>query len=135
MSLIHKACSKIFSRLFIRFIIGGAGGYLFTMGATYALTEILKTNYFIFYAVSFTLITILNYIIAVKYIFKVSDEHHKRFIRYTFFVIIFYFANLFVVKLLTDRFGIYYLAAITIGTGMLFIAKFLIYDSMVFHKK
>lgn len=128
-----KAGGKFFTKLFLRFFTGGLAGYAFSLLVTYIGADILGFDYFLFYVIAFTLTTLFNFIVAVKYIFKVTDKYHTRFIKYACWTIGFYFANISLVKMLTDYTNLHYLLAITIVTGFFFMLKFLIYDQFVFH--
>ncbi len=126
--------SKFFTKLFMRFVVGGLMGFVFTFIVTAVLTELYNVNYLISFIIPFTLATLFNFIVAVKYIFKVDDNYHTRFIKYAVSVVIFYFGNLAGLKLLVDTFYIHYLVSIVLVTGIIFLIKFLIYDRLVFHR-
>lgn len=134
--------SKFFTRLFIRFVIGGVAGYVFTSVVAFILTQILKFGSFSSYVIPFTLATIFNFAVAVKFIFKVNDKYKTRLIKYVVSGILFYFMNIIIYKILFAFFtGAFHFeawiiqqAAIAVATGAIFLAKFLIYDHFVFHR-
>lgn len=132
--MLSRLKNKFISRLFARFVTGGIAGFAFNILITYIFTEFFSFNYFIVYLSAVTLTTLFNFVIAIKYIFKITENHHIIFCKYTLFVIIFYFANLLTVKFLVDSLSINYLISITLATAILFLAKFIIYDKYVFHR-
>ena len=125
---------KFVSRLFARFFIGGIAGYVFSMAFTWIFTEIFQLDYFVFYVLSLTAVTIFNFIVAMRFIFRLHDHYSHRFVKYLISVLIFYFANILLVRLSVNYLNIHYLISITIVTGGLFLIKFLIYDRFVFHR-
>ena len=141
---IIKIKNTLFTKLFMRFILGGAAGYLFTSIVTYILTEIFKINHLVSYIIPFTLATIFNFIIAVKYIFKVNDNYRIRFIKYILFVIIFYFVNILLYKVFYTFFNANFGSfvpvwvpqqfAIALATSVMLISKFFIYYKFVFQR-
>lgn len=134
--------SKFFSKLFVRFIIGGAAGYIFTSVIAFILTQIVKLNSLVSYVIPFTLATIFNFIVAIKFIFKINDKYKSRLIKYLISGILFYFLNIALYNVLFAFFGsvfplkiwIIQQAAIASATISIFLAKFLIYDHFVFHR-
>lgn len=125
---------KYLSALFIRFVFGGVGGYLFRILFTYGLTEFFELNYFVFYVIAETVTTLVNFLISMKWVFKLKDHPYQRFVLFTIWTVVFYFVNLALVKSLTDLLGLHYLLAITLVMGTLVILKFPIFDYFVFHK-
>lgn len=126
--------SKFFTKLFMRFVAGGLMGFAFTLVVTAILTELFNVNYLVSFIIPFTLATLFNFVVAVKYIFKVDDNYHTRFIKYAVSVIFFYFGNLAGLYLLVDYLHLHYLLGIILVTGIIFLIKFLIYDRLVFHR-
>lgn len=142
--LLSRFKNALFTQLFMRFIIGGTAGYAFTSIVTYVLTEIVRINYLVSYIIPFTLSTLFNFIIAVKYTFRIKDNYAQRFIKYILFVIIFYFINILFYKISYVFFqetfadtlpaGIPQQFAIALATAIMLISKFFIYGRFVFQR-
>ena len=132
--MLSRLKNKFISRLFARFVTGGIASFVFNILITYIFTEFFSFNYFIVYLSAVTITTLFNFVVAIKYIFRITENYHIIFCKYTLFVIVFYFANLLGVKFLTDYLAINYLISITLVTAVLFLAKFIIYDKYVFHR-
>jgi putative flippase GtrA len=134
--------SKFFTKLFVRFIIGGSAGYVFTSIVTFILTQVIKLGSLVSYIIPFTLATIFNFIVAIKFIFKVNDRYKSRLVKYLISGILFYFLNILLYKFLFSflesifpiKTWLIQQAAIATATISIFLAKFLIYDHFVFHK-
>ncbi len=129
--LLHSTRKKFFSMKFIRYALVGGGSMLFTLGVTYALTETQGWNYLIPYMFSLALVTISNFLLAMKFIFKVQTNYLSRFSRY----IIVYILNVILVQIIESQLKVHYTIAIIGVTVLLFLLKFLIYDHFVFHNK
>ncbi|PIN75607.1 hypothetical protein COV18_02055 [Candidatus Woesearchaeota archaeon CG10_big_fil_rev_8_21_14_0_10_37_12] len=124
---------KYLSKLFIRYAFGGVGSYLFSLLFTYAFTEWFKINYYVFYVIAATCTTLFNFGVATKFIFRVTDYHRSRFIRFCVLTFTFYLINIYLVKLLVDWLNIHYALSITLVMAFLALTKFLLYDFFVFH--
>ena len=118
----------------MRYVSGGLAGYIFSTIVTIIFTEFLGKNYFIVYATATIITTLFNFFIATHYIFKVKDKYHERFIKYSISVIIFYLANIGLVKLLVEVFKIHYVISITATMSFILFIKFLIHNKIVFQK-
>jgi len=129
--LIHSTTKKFFSMKFIRYALVGGLSTLFTLGATYVFAEYQGWNYIIPYMISLALATILNFSLAMHFIFKVQSNYASRFARY----LIVYVINVVLVTIIEKYLQIHYTLAIISVTIILFLLKFLIYDHFVFHKK
>lgn len=129
--LLHATGKKFFSWKFIRYALVGGGSMFFTLAVTYALTEYQGWNYLIPYTISLALVTISNFLLAMKFIFKVKTNYWSRFSRY----IVVYVINVALVKTIESYLKIHYTLAIIGVTVLLFLLKFLIYDHFVFHRE
>ena len=127
--LLHSTGKRFFSMKFIRYSLVGGLSTLFTLGVTYALTEYQGWNYIIPYMISLALATILNFSLAMQFIFKVKSNHASRFVRY----LLVYVLNVVLVTIIEKYLQIHYALAIISVTILLFLLKFLIYDHFVFH--
>ena len=128
--LLHATGEKFFSFKFIRYSLVGGSSMLLTLGVTYALTESQGWNYLIPYMISLAIVTISNFLLAMKFIFKVKTNYWSRFSRY----IIIYILNVALVRLIESQLKVHYALAIIGVTTLLFLLKFLIYDNFVFHQ-
>lgn len=116
----------------LKFVFGGAVGYLINMAVTFTLIGVFRVNYFVAYSLGLGISTIFNFIFAVNIIFNVSDNYHRRFILYIISIAIFFVLNLFSVKLLTEKFGFDYRLMIIMVTGAYVVLKYIVYDKFVF---
>lgn len=126
--LLHSG-KKFFSLKFVRYALVGGTSTLFTLAATYIITEYYGVDYLIPYVIALGLVTIFNFSLAMKFIFRVNTNYGPRFLRY----LIVYFINVGLVKFTESKLQIHYGFAIISVTILLFLVKFLIYDHFVFH--
>ena len=124
-----------FTRAFFRFIITGIGVYIFNALGTYVATELFRQYYLLSYAILNVITTVGSFFINTHYAFLTKDKYTSRFIKYLASVVIFYFLNIWLVKLFVDWLGIHYLLSIALATGVLMLAKFFAYDKLIFHQK
>ena len=132
--------NKFFTRLFMRFIIGGGAGVLFQFIITKAATHFLSTPYNIPYALATLATTLFNFFFAIKYIFRLTGKQHWTFTKYLLSVVIFYLLNIFMVEYLRVHISTLFsspndwIIPFIITTAIMFIIKFLIYDRYVFNQ-
>ena len=128
--LLHSAGKKLFEMKFIRYALVGGTSTAFSFFATVFITEHYGVNYLLPYGITLALVTLFNFWLAMKFIFRVNENYGSRFLRY----IIVYVANVVLVNLTEKYLQVHYAFAIIVVTILLFLAKFLIYDHFVFHK-
>lgn len=124
-----------FTRSFFRFIGSGIAVYLFNTIGTYLATEYFSQYYLLSYAVLNVISTVASFFINTHYAFLTKDKYTSRFTKYLVSVVIFYFLNVWLVKLFVEWLGIHYIISIALATGVLMLAKFLTYDKLIFHQQ
>lgn len=127
--LLHSAGKKLFGIKIVRYTIVGGVSTAFTFFTTLFITEYFGVNYLIPYVIALGLVTLFNFFLAMKFIFKVKTNYLSRFIRY----LVVYVINVLLVKLTEKYLQVHYAFAIIGVTILLFLVKFLIYDHFVFH--
>jgi len=120
--------------VFLRFVMGGMTGYSFTIFSTFILTDVAKFDYFISYVLALSMTIFLNFYLSMKYVFRVRERYASRFTRYLIAIFSFYLINLLLVRFIVETMKIHYLVSITIVTICLYVAKFYIYDTYIFHE-
>jgi len=132
MGMLDTLVEKVFSGVFVRFALGGMLGFVFNLVITYLLTEIVHLNYLVSYVIAITAVTCFNFVVAIKYTFRVKKSYKKIFIKYVISVVVFYFLNILFVRLFVEYLKIHYLISIAITTGTMFLIKFFIADRYLF---
>ena len=127
--LLHSAGKKLFGIKIVRYTIVGGVSTAFTFFTTLFITEYFGVKYLIPYVIVLGLVTLFNFFLAMKFIFKVKTNYLSRFIRY----LVVYVINVLLVKLTEKYLQVHYAFAIIGVTILLFLVKFLIYDHFVFH--
>lgn len=127
---ILKFVRRIFTIKFLRYTLVGGISTGFSLLTTVLITEYFGVNYLIPYGISLAVVTGLNFLLAIKVIFKVNELYCSRFFRYLFV----YVTNLVLVKVTEEYLRINYAFAIFAVTITLFLVKFTVYDCFVFNK-
>ena len=130
-----RLISKFTGSGFVRFSVSGAGVLLFTLLLTYLLTEVFFLYYLYSYIVVLLTATILNYILATKIIFRTKEKHRMRFFYYILSLSVFYFADIFLTRFLTESLLIWYMASIFISRVIFFLTKFIYYKKFLFNDR
>jgi putative flippase GtrA len=115
-----------------RYILFGAVVLLLTLFLTYLLTEIARLYYLYSYIIVLTVITITNFILNSKFVFKTRKKHGVRLFYYILSIALFYSIDIFLTKVLTDFIGMHYSFSISIAKLILFFTKFLVYNKFLF---
>jgi len=140
--LLIKPLDKIFFKYlsfleikkFIKYTFGGIISLGLKMILTFFLTEILSLWYFYSYIFSLIMVISFNFFFNIYITFKCPKKKFKKFIKYMFFLIIFYCSDALLVKFLTETIQFHYLISILFVTTFIFIIKFFVYDKLVFTK-
>ena len=140
-----KQSYKIFENQIFRFVISAGAGFLVDVSAfylfyhnlltrhTYQIFSITVRNSTLSLAISFCMGVIVNFLITRYMVFTESKlSFHKQFIRFASVAGIGFFANLTVIKILIQVFGIYPPVA-RIGAALsLFFASYFIHKVFSF---
>lgn len=120
---------------FLKFFVSWFLTYGINLGLTMFLIEKIGLSKDISYFISISIITIINFIISLKFVFK-KLFNINIFIKYTLFLVLFSFFNYLTVSILSKYFSdkLYYLIIFLVTTFIFFI-KFIIYDKYVFWNK
>jgi putative flippase GtrA len=122
--------SELRKRLFKFFLIGGLN-YPINLALVWFMTESVGINYLISVIISYSLITISNFFWHSGYIFQ-STRNKSILIKYLISIVFFYIAYIFIVRILTEWFGFYYILSIIISMSVLFSFKFFIFNNYIF---
>ena len=116
----------------VRYIIFGAVILSLTLSLTYLLTEVVHIYYLYSYIIVLTIITVTNFILNSKIVFKTKKQHGARLIYYILSITVFYCIDIILIKVFTDFIGIHYSFSITTSKVILFFTKFLVYNKFLF---
>lgn len=124
---------------FLKFLFSWFLTYGINLGLTFILIEEIWLSKDISYLISISAITVINFLISLKFVFKKSFKINI-FLKYTFFLILFSTMNYLIVLLISKYFitnnkNLYYYWTIFLVTTFIFFIKFLIYDKYVFWNK
>jgi putative flippase GtrA len=119
---------------FARYVLVACASYSLLLPMTYVLTEYFGVYYFVSYVVSFLMVISANFAFSMRWTFKVGGKTGERLTRYLFFLAAYTLLNFVLVRVLTEGAGVYYLVSITAVTGVLFLAKYYTYKTLVFHE-
>lgn len=120
---------------FFRFFLSGAGVLLFTLLCTFILTELFGVYYLTSYIMVLLTATILNYLLATGYIFRTQKKHKRRFLYYLISLGVFYMADVWMTKFLTDVVMLWYMASILFSRVLFFLLKFVYYKKLLFNDR
>ncbi len=127
--------SKIKNRGFIKFTLSGGGVLLFTLIVTYILTKVFYLHYLLSYLIVLTTVTVINYFLAVKFIFLTKDKHPKRLFYYILGLGLFYVGDLELTKFLTEVMNFFYLISIFFSRVIFFLTKYFYYKKILFNDR
>lgn len=130
-----RIVSKFSRSGFLRFIVSGAGVLIFTLILTYILTEVFHFYYLYSYIMVLLTATILNYILATKIIFRTKEKYKRRFLYYILSLTVFYFADIFLTKFLTESLMIWYMVSIFLSRVVFFLLKYIYYKRILFNDR
>lgn len=122
------------SAKFLRYVVNMVVTYPLLILLTYALTEYGGMYYLLAYIISFCITIVINFSLAMKWIFNAEGMVGERFKRYMIVLTVFSVSNTLLVKVVTEYFAVYYLLSITLVSGCLFILKYMTYNDKVFGK-
>ena len=128
-----RIISKFSGSGFVRFSVSGAVVLIFTLILTYILTELFQLYYLYSYIVVLLTATVLNYILATKIIFRTKEKYRRRFLYYILSLMVFYFADIFLTRFLTESLMIWYMASIFISRVVFFFLKYIYYKRILFN--
>ena len=108
---------KIIKQLF-RFGIVGAICFLIDYSILYICTDIFKIYYLISSIISFSISTIFNYILSIKFVFNIKEDRNKNkdFINFIVFSVIGLILNQIIMWIGVDVINIYYMITKVIST-------------------
>ena len=105
-----------------RFVINGGLSFVVDFGLLYLLTDIFHVNYLLSAGISFTASVIFNYILCVKWVFKGAEEQDaKSKLIFVGSSVIGLGLNEILMWLFVSIFGLHYLLAKIIATGIVMI--------------
>lgn len=117
---------------FLRFVLAGGGVLLLTLALTYLLTEVVKLYYLTSYVIVLTSTTVINFVLGSRFVFRTRARHGRRFFYYLLGLGIFYIGDILLTRLFTDTLGFHYTLSILFARGVVFVTKFLVYDTILF---
>ncbi|PID86336.1 hypothetical protein CSB08_01070 [Candidatus Gracilibacteria bacterium] len=116
---------------FVKFFLLGGFTYSVNIGITYLLINNFGLSAHFSYFVSLGLITIVNFIMSLKVIFK-NYFSIILLIKYSISLLSFSLINYLLVYILSYYFPSYYFFIIFLVTSFVFLLKFFVYDKLVF---
>lgn len=118
---------------FVKFFFSWVATYGINMGLTYILISFFLLSKDISYFISILIITIINFIISLKFTFK-KWYSHTVFVKYVVILLLFSALNYILVVMIKNYLRTNFYLLIFIVTTMIFFLKFIVYDRYVFKK-
>jgi putative flippase GtrA len=129
-----EAVRSLLSPVFARYVAVAAANYCLLVSGTYCLVNFAGVYYFWAYAMSLSVVVIINFALSMRWTFGVRGRVAERARSYAFWLTFFAALNAALVRLFTEALGIHYLLSISGVTASLFILKYLTYRSRVFQE-
>lgn len=117
---------KIIKQLF-RFGLVGGICFLIDYSILYICTDIFKIHYLISSVISFTISTIFNYILSIKWVFNLKENRNskKDFVNFIVFSVIGLILNQIIMWFGVDILNIYYMITKIISTCIVMCFNFI----------
>jgi putative flippase GtrA len=128
-----KFKSRLFMIKFVKFFLAWILTYWINVWLTFVLVSFFLFSKEIAYFISIFLITIINFIISLKFTFK-NNYSHSIFVKYLVILLIFSILNYILVVLIKNHLRTNFYVIISIVTTLIFFLKFVAYDRYVFWK-
>ena len=120
---------------FIKFCLGGIVNLGLNTGLTFFLVEVVGLYYLWSFAIVQVIIVFYGFFYNLKITFRVKHWDKSTLTRFVFFLWLFYFINLGLVKFLTETLGFYYIISIILTVAITIGVRFYIYKKLVFKPK
>lgn len=130
-----KRIKRYATHKFSRFFYGGLVNYGLKIGITAALTELFHLWYFASYVIALFFVTIFGFYYSMHVTYKVTLNKRRNFVKYCIAISFFILMDAMLVKFATEVLMVHYLVSIVVITGVIFVAKYFVYDLMVFTKR
>lgn len=104
---------------FFRFCIVGAITFKVDYGLLYSLTEYWEFNYLLSAAFSFTIATIINYILCQLFVFRLFQNNLKAFLLFGIVSIVGLFLNQICMHFLVEILNLYFMIAKLFATAII----------------
>ena len=117
---------KIIKQLFKFGLVGGIC-FLIDYSILYICTDIFKIHYLISSVISFTISTIFNYILSIKWVFNLKENRNskKDFVNFIVFSVIGLILNQIIMWFGVDILNIYYMITKIISTCIVMCFNFI----------
>lgn len=119
-------------RTFGKYLLGGIVSYALKSALTWLLVDVFRLWYLTAYAVALTVVALVNFLINLRFVFRVKGRTTARLLQYLVSLAIFSGLDALTVKLLTDGAALHYQASIILSTAIVSLLKFFVYRSVVF---
>lgn len=106
----------------VRFVVSGGLLFVLDFSLLYLIKDIIGINYLVSSLISFIVSTIVNYIVSKKWVFKSKED---KFISFIILSIVALGINQLVMYLCVSIYGVYYLIAKVISTGVVMVFNFI----------
>ncbi|HTY13289.1 MAG TPA: GtrA family protein [Candidatus Omnitrophota bacterium] len=118
----------------IFFLLGGVFNYAVKIGITVLLTGLLKLPYYVSYPVSLVAVIVFSFYYNFHVTFRSRTSQNQRFLAYAAALLLFIAADYLLVVALTGFLRLYYVVSIVISTTTIVVAKYLLFDRVVFNE-
>lgn len=128
-SVFCRVKSNLF--VFIRFLFVAFFGYSANIAITIFLTEYIG----LFYLASYLSAQVISFLIGFYFLSRIvfySDRGLARLMKYFLILLSAMFLNIYLVKVLTEIFDVYYIYSIIVSTLIVVVSKFIFYRIFVF---
>jgi putative flippase GtrA len=111
---------------FAKYFVGGCFALAVHLLILATLVELLNANPLVATSIGFIVALCVNYLVQHTWVFGFAGTHKVSFPRYVAITSITFVANIALFRLLSVAFGLWYLAAQTAATGIIFVVNFVI---------
>lgn len=122
-----------FNNKFLKYSLGGVINYGLKIAVTFFLVEVIFLSYSYSYSIALVSVIIFSFFYSSCITFKNQDNKTRNFIKYLFALACISLIDFWLFRFLIYNLHITYVLSITLTTFSIFIAKFLVYDKLVFN--
>ena len=118
---------------FRRYALLGGSSLFLTLFFTWLLTEVMGLFYLLSYILVLAAVVSINFVAATAYVFRTRGNHGRRLFYYLVSFLVLYFADVFLVRFLTDSTGLFYLLSVIFSRVFFFLLKYVYYERILFN--
>lgn len=111
----------------LKFSVVGGSAFIIDYGILIIMTEVFRVDYLVSSGFSFTVSVVFNYIMSIKWVFNVEKTRNKKqeMLLFFLFSIIGLGINQFIMWIMVDKFGVFYMISKIGATIVVMIYNFI----------